>query len=285
MGSVLVCIGCYCCLFTLRPPIVEWMALLANLIVIGFLVWAIVDLPWGDLNTGSKVCFYIAFGLIIITLILLLIIMILRCMKTINTTRNSTAKCLCYSALVFDILGFIMIIIAEAIIINRMWDLDGDSYYRHGRRRYDTNDYFTNREWAAAIIPTSVAEIGTVIYCYCVSFLAKLITLKTDLSYNEYLDTINEKSVGVDSNTNLEGYNSTVINVYNTPPNNQNTLTFIGYDKDGHPIYSGNQQYRTINAPVYTQNIANQNNNVNNNNNINNNKNINQNNNINNNIK
>ena len=32
-------------------------------------------------------------------------------------------------------------------------------------------------------------------------------------------------------------------------------MTFLGYNKDGHPIYSGNNQYRTINIPTPQTNV------------------------------
>lgn len=253
MGSVLVCIGCYCCLYSIRPKFVEWLAFGANLIEIAFLIWGIVDIPWDDLNTGSKVLYYITCGIVIITFILTIVLIILRCGGSINTTKNGAARCLCISAIVFDIIAFIIIIIDEILILHKMWDIDGDSYYRHGRYRYETNDYFSDTEWAAAGIVTSAAEIGIAAHFYCISFLVKLIYLKTDLSYNEYLETTNNRSVGVISNTDSDGVQGTIINVYNTPPpNNASNMTFLGYDKDGHPIYAGNNQYRTINVPQAT---------------------------------
>ena len=46
-------------------------------------------------------------------------------------------------------------------------------------------------------------------------------------------------------------------NTYNIPQTevNINQLTLIGYDKDGHPIYSGSTQYQ--NQITSTQNITN----------------------------
>ena len=281
MGSILVCIGCYCCLFTIKPLYIEWMAFIANLIEIGFLIWGIVDIPFGDLNTGGKVCFYITCGLILLTFILLIILIVLRCGKKINTTRNSTAQCLCISILIFDVLAFIMVIISEIVILHKMWDLDEDNYYWSRReRRYYGNGYFSDTEWAAAIISTSAAELGILAHFYCISFDMKLIHFKTDLSYNEYMDVNNNNSVGIISNSDINREQGTTINVYNTPPPNQNNLNFLGYDKNGYPIYAGTNQFRMVNTPIVVQPNVNQNNNVNNNinNNINN-KNIKDNNN------
>ena len=285
MGTVLACIGCYCCLFSLRPRFVELLAFLANLLEIGFLIWGIVDIPWDDISTGGEVCYYITCILILISFILLIILMILRCKGTINNVSNKTGKCLCITTLIVDFLAFVMIIISEGIIVYKMDDIEDDYDYYRGRRYYGS-DYFSDAEWAAAVLSATAGEIGILIHFYCVSFLWKLISLKTPLSYSEYMDSKNNVSNNSTENKIYSDYNSsgnpaTTINVFNTPPNNQNNLTFLGYDKDGRPIYAGNNQYRMVNLPVVNQPYVNQNN-INQNKDINNNKNINTNNKVNN---
>ena len=282
MGSILVCIGCYCCLFTLRPLSIEIIALIANLCEIGFLIWGIVDIPWDYINTGGEVCFYITCGFIVLTFLLLLILMCFRCSGTINTTKNGVGMCLCITDLIFDILAFILIIVSESIILYKMWDADDDYYWDNGRRYHRHYDsIFSDSEWAAAVISTSVAELAILIHCYCVSFLMKLIHLKTDLSYKEYTKALEQNSNTLSSDNPI----GRAINVFQNPPNYyNNNLTFLGYDKDGHPIYSGNNTYQVINTPVVpvapvvpvttNQNINNNNNIIvnKNNNNINNKK-------------
>jgi len=252
MGTVIACIGCYCCLLAVRPKYIELLALLANVLEIGFLIWGIAGIPWSDLNTGSKVCYYISCALVLMSFILLIILMILRCNKTINNSRNSTGKCLCITDVVIDILAFIMIIISECVILYKMYDLDEDWDYwdRRGRGNYNRWDgYFSSAEWSAAFISTTVTEISILAHFYCVSFLYKLIHLKTDLSYIEY----------------QEKYNPQTVNVYSSPPNYfNNNMTFLGFDKYGRRIYAGNDRYRTINAPIVAQPNVNQNNNINN---------------------
>ena len=263
MGSILVCIGCYCCLFSLKPTAIEFIALFANLFEIGFLIWGIVDIPWDYISTGGKVCFYITCGFILITFLLLLLIMCLRCSGTINTTKNSLGYCLCIVDLVFDVLAFILIIVSESIILYKMWDAD-DYYWDNGRRynRRRDDSIFSGAEWAAAVISTSVAELGILIHTYCISFLLKLIHLKTDLSYKEYTDAMEPNTNNISNDTT----GARAINVFQSPPNYyNNNLTFLGYDKDGHPIYSGNDTYQVINSPVNSPILANQN--INNNNN------------------
>ena len=163
--------------------------------------------------------------------------MVLRCGNKINTTKNSAGKCLCITAIVLDIIAEICIIIAEIIILHNMNDKDDnylyDNGYYYGRRRYRDSKY-SNREWASAIISITASEIALGIHCYCLSFLLKLIYAKTNLSYLRYSEA-NEP----------EGIIGRTINVINSPQETTNQLNFLGYDQNGHPIYSGNAQYFT----------------------------------------
>ena len=195
----------------------------------------------------------------LMTLILLVILMILRCNKTINTSRNGIAKCLCITDCIFDFIAFIMMIISEWIILHKMNDLDHDRNYWSGRREYRSNGYFTNKEWAAAIISTSALEISIMCHSYCVSFLYQLIHLKTNLCYADYKEKNTKRIEYINNNSN----GIATVTVINNTPNN-NILTFIGYDKDGRPIYAGNNQYKTINVPVKNKTNVNQNNSANN---------------------
>lgn len=233
MGGIIACLCCYCCLTTLKPKSIEIIALICNIISIGFLIWGISDIPWDDISTAGKVFFYITCGCVVLTLIFLLGLMCIRCSGKINTSKNSNAKCLCITLIVFDILAFILIIISEIIIFYNMDDKDDDYYYYdyyYGRRR---RSKYTNREWAAAIISISAAELAIICHSYCANFLLKLISAKTDTSYLDYMEQRENNSNNIVSRT---------INVFNQPTNT-NQLTFIGYDKDGHPIYSGKNQY------------------------------------------
>ena len=223
---------------TLKPRVIEVIALLANLIEIGFLIWGIVDIPWEDINIGGKILYYVSCGLVVLTFLITIILMILRCGNKINRSQNSTGKCLCIIALICDLIAEITIIIAEIIILYKMKDKDDDytsdqSYYSN-RRRYNDSRY-SNREWAAAAISITAAEICLGIHCYCISFLLKLIVAKTNMSYLKYTES--QDSNGIISRT---------INVLNGPQDlNNNQLNFLGYDQNGHPIYSGNAQYYT----------------------------------------
>ena len=242
MGGIIACLCCYCCLTTLKPRCIEIMALICNIVEIGFLIYAIAGLPLEDIKSGGKIVFFITCGIIVLSLILTIILMCLRCGNKINTNKNSTGKCICCTAIIIDILAGILIAIAEIIILNNMYDNDDwyDDYYYGGRRR--RYHKYSDSEWACAFISLTGFEIALCIHLYCVSFLIKLIKAKTNLSYLKYMESKEENSIV-----------ARTINVLNNPPNNvqyNNTqLNFLGYDQNGHPIYAGNAQYMTVNQP------------------------------------
>jgi hypothetical protein len=228
---------------TLKPRCIEVMGLISNLVAIGFLVWGLAEIPWSDIRNGGKITFFIGSGFTVITLLFIFVLMCFRCGNKINTTKNSAGKCICITALVFNFLALILIIIGEIVIIYDMYDRDYYDYYwddYRSRRRYS---YYSDAERAAAIISPSGAEIAIIIYGYCISFLLKLIFAKTDLSYLEYKETQDNSQNNIIART---------IGVFNSPPNN-NELRFLGYDQNGHPIYSGNTQYYT--QQVITNNV------------------------------
>jgi hypothetical protein len=228
---------------TLKPRCIEVMGLISNLVAIGFLVWGLAEIPWSDIRNGGKITFFIGSGFTVITLLFIFVLMCFRCGNKINTTKNSAGKCICITALVFNFLALILIIIGEIVIIYDMDDPDYYDYYwddYRSRRRYS---YYSDAERAAAIISPSGAEIAIIIYGYCISFLLKLIFAKTDLSYLEYKETQDNSQNNIIART---------IGVFNSPPNN-NELRFLGYDQNGHPIYSGNTQYYT--QQVITNNV------------------------------
>lgn len=246
MGSIIACICCYCCLTTLKPRYIEIMALICNIVEIGFLIYAIAGIPWDDIKNGGKIVFYITCALIVISLILLLILMCFRCGNKINTTKNTSGKCICITAIIIDILAGILIAIAEIVILHNMYDKDDlydDYYYR--RRRRDSN--FSDAEWICVYVSLTGFEIALCIHLYCISFLIKLISAKTNLSYLKYMESKEDNSIV-----------ARTMNVFNNQPdqyNNNNTqLNFLGYDQNGHPIYAGNAQYMTVNQPPQNAN-------------------------------
>ena len=149
--------------------------------------------------------------------------------------------------MIIEILGFLIIIVSEIIILVNMGDkndkyLDENDWSRRSRWR----SKYSRREWWATICAVTAGEVALALDAICTDYLIKVIYAKTNLPYDDYLKEEN-KIVITDkvSEPNI----SRSINVFNTPPQ-QNVLTFIGYDKDGHPIYSGSNQYFTQNQNI-----------------------------------
>jgi len=236
------------------PKVLESLTLVSSLVGIGFLIWGIVDIPWDDINDAGEIFYIMSGGFLIPIVILIFILLCLSIGDKFGTTQNGCARGLCITLLILNILALIAIIIGEIIIFAEMADeddkyLDNNYYYNNRRRRW--RGKYSREEWASAGVSTTAVEIVLGLNILFISYLLKLANAKTNTTYNEYLDA-QSKNNSSDVNGLNSNQNNYAINVYNNPPNgNQNMLTFIGYDKDGHPIYSGANQYFTqTNAPV-----------------------------------
>ena len=226
------------CLNDIRPRILEVIILSFTIIGIGFLIWGIAEIPWDDISTGGKIFFVIGCACIVLNLLILLILMCLRIGNKINESANSVGKCLSITILVFEIIGLVAFIIGEIIIFFNMGDKNDDHIdYDNGYYTRRWRGKYTRSEWAAVVIPLTAAEIALGLNILFTDFLIKSIYAKINTPYSQYLE--NKKKSDVNSSNDF----SKSINIFNAPvENGQNTLTFIGYDKDGHPIYSGNNK-------------------------------------------
>ena len=240
------------CLNSVKPRVQEILIVVFTIIAIGFLIWGIIDIPWSDIKTGGKILFYIGCGLTVLILLLTLILMCIRIGNKINESLNGIGKCLCMTLMVCNILGLIAFIISEIIIFINMDDARDDYYnendYYGYRRHRRWDDKYSHAEWGATVCSLTAAEIALALNIVVLNYLIKVVWAKTNLPYSDYLQTQNTNSINEIATIQNDNTYSKSINVYNTPPaNNQNMLKFIGYDKDGHPIYSGTTQYYTPN--------------------------------------
>ena len=232
------------CLNDIKPRILEVIILSFTLVGIGFLIWGIAEIPWDDISTGGKIFFAIGCACIVLNLLILLILMCLRIGNKINTSANNAGKCLSITMLVFEILGLIGFIISEIIMFFNMGDKNDDYYedYDNGYWRRRWRGKYSRAEWAAVVVPLTAAEIALGLNILFTDFLIKSIYAKINTPYSQYLETQKKSEV------NSANDYSKSINIFNEPiENGQNILTFIGYDKDGHPIYSGSNKYYTKN--------------------------------------
>ena len=168
--------------------------------------------------------------------------MCLRIGNKINTSANNAGKCLSITMLIFEILGLIAFIISMIIMFFNMGDKN-DDYHKDYENGYSgRRGKYSRAEWAAVVMPLTAGVIALGLNILFTDFLIKSIYAKINTPYSEYLET--QKNSEVSSANDY----SKSINICNGPiENGQNALTFIGYDKDGHPIYSGSNKYYTKN--------------------------------------
>lgn len=211
-------LACFCCLSTLRARTIELIALLCNIIIIGLFIWSLIGIPWDWVRKIGKILLFVSLGFSIIDFLLLLILIFLRCQGTINGEKNGCGNCFVITLMIFDTIGFIIVIVAESIILRDMRK-DNDNNYKEWKK-----DDITTGEWLASALSLSLIEILWMINGFCASCLHSLISLRTNGSYADYL-----KESGESKNNTLSSINGS----------NQPSVKFIGYDKNGKPIYSG----------------------------------------------
>ena len=213
-------LSCFCCLSSLRPKFIELIALIANIIIIGLFAWSLIGIPWNMVRKSGKILLFVSFAFSILCLLVLLFLIFLRCRGTINGEKNGCAICFIIVLIIFDIIGFIVLVIGEALILHDM--RDGDDY-----RGWHTDNKIKSGEWIAAAASPSLIEILWLIHFYCALCLHTLIDLRTSLSSADYLNE------SFDSKNNKEVSKS--------------SLPFTGYDQNGAPIYSGAQANINVN--------------------------------------
>ena len=212
---------CCCCLINLKPKSIEIITLIINLIEIGIMLWGIIGIPWDVIKVGGKIIYLIPFVFVDLTLLFLFILMYFRCRNKINTSKNSTSKYLCIIMEVFDLLSAILIFI-DIIIISKSLS-DAISKYEEGELGVTYACLITSN-----LLPS--------IHWFCVIFLLKLISVKTSLSYLEYINSKEQENI------------VRTVNALNSPQNNEeNHINILGVDQNGHPFYYGNAQYFTQN--------------------------------------
>ena len=240
------------CMNSVKPRVLELLILVFTVVAIGFLIWGIVDIPWDDISTAGKIFYYIGCGFVVLVLLILLVLMCLRIGNKINGSKNEAGICLCITMMVCEVLAIVAFVIAEIIIFVNMGDKDDDywdeNYYNGRRRRWRSK--YDWEEWWSAVCSVTAGEIAMGLNIACTDYLLKIIRAKCNTCYSDYLETQNKTNITQNSNSGIGNNLSRNIEIFNTPPQaNQNTLTLIGYNKNGHPIYSGSAQYFTQNQP------------------------------------
>ena len=230
MDIIKSCICCYCCCKKLTSRCIQIIALICNLIEFGLLIYGITGIPWNHIKTLGIAAFFISFGLIVMALFLLIKLMCLRSGNCINIP-NCCGKCLCITLIIFDILAGIFIVIAEIFILTNMHDKDGSNADDDNNNIFYYNYYYESKiikysdsKWVCAYVSLFCFDIALIIHFYCVSFLIKLINVKNDSNYLEYLEKKEEasiiaKTMGVSNTQNNLKNNNIQLTVNQVPQN------------------------------------------------------------------
>ena len=136
--------------------------------------------------------------------------------------------------LFFDIISVILVFIDFIFIAKNMEDAENKIY---------NNKNYSDRKWSEFYISWILTEINIIYHGWCSYCLLQLIKAKTNICYLDY----------------AKQQISTIVNIYNIPQSNLNInqLSFVGYDKDQHPINTGNNQNITQDFFNSRQNLAN----------------------------
>ena len=155
----------FCCFRNCRPNCIALTAFICNIITFGFLIWGICDL---HMRKGEKALYYIAFILWIIMLLAIIGVFILLNTRTTANylSYNSIGKILCLVIIVCCILCFILFLIAGICIIKHYADIEDEAEDLLG---VDVD--IPTHDWCAAIIPTILSLISSVIIALCANIL------------------------------------------------------------------------------------------------------------------
>ena len=215
------CLALNCCGEYCTPLCLSITSVVLTTISIGLSICIIVVTPWGDeeLKLPGKLIFFIMFGLEIIILILLGILIYLRCVKLINTTKNSLAKILSVLLVVINVISLLGMI-ASTILIGINMAKRHDRVYPEV---FNPNDYSYDQPGIESdskmlqiliyfIIIIVLLAVNIIFNC----FIRKMVFLKSDLSYKDQK---------------IERHNTSDVKIIHNIPSNK--LQFTGYDQEG----------------------------------------------------
>lgn len=158
----------FCCFRNCRPNCIVLTAFVCSLITFALLIWGICDL---HMRKGEKALYYIGFILWIISLLAIIGVFIL--LNTRNTSNymqfNSIGKILCLVIIACCLIAFILFLIAGICILKNYSDIEDDYETLLG---YDYD--IPGHDWCAAIIPTILALISSIVIALCANILYKI---------------------------------------------------------------------------------------------------------------
>ena len=206
------CSPLFCCFKNNRPNCIAITGLIANIIAVAFMIWALVDIEWVLTRRGRKALYIIAFVILCVTLVLLLVVLILLNLRAGPNyiTCNNIGRIFCLIIIILAILAFIFLLVDEILII-----ID----YAKIERNLGKGRNIPIHDWVACILPGILGLIASVIIALCANILYRIFydnILGTYMDYqnNGPMQHVNNNSVSTIPNVTQDPVAVTV----NNPP-------------------------------------------------------------------
>ena len=213
--------GCeflFCCFKNMFPNTIAFISIICNIIALVFLIWGATDLFW--YKKARKALYLISFTLFCLTLIAMIFIIVF---LNIWPGKNfkiivRIGQSLCYIIIGLCILAFIILLIAEILIIKDYNDIQDELI--------EPGSEISSLRWIAAIVPGILGLITTIIISLCTNILYNKIDNNTNQNENENQHINPNSTISIANGKNpvvdISGNNSGII-PSKTPYNQPNT--------------------------------------------------------------
>ena len=152
----------FCCFKHRDPGCISFVAITANIISFGFMIWSLLDLNF--IKKGVKVLYIFSFVLLCICLASFIAVFLFFIIPRFRSSRalNNLGRILCLLIIAFCVLGFVLLLIGFIIDLVKYAKLERD--FEYGK-------YWNSREWATLFVPAILAFISYVIMALCANVL------------------------------------------------------------------------------------------------------------------
>ena len=219
--------ACLCCFKNLKPIYLSIILLVANAIVVVFLIWGVADMVWT--KKSARALYWVGFIILIITLILAIIILIFiiqRNQQNQESIRN-IGKIMCIVIMSLVVIALILTLIGTILTIvdyGRFTDKINsyNSIFDDLDIDYKIHIHVPGKWWATAIVPEVITLIASVTIFLCARALYivfnKNILTSISEGQTDTVKNIQENSITINQNQNPNDSS----NKFNLPTNNIN---------------------------------------------------------------